>query len=430
MIAEVVSIGDELTTGQRLDTNSQWLATRLGELGLKVLYHTTVADELDANVRALRQAVERADVVVASGGLGPTADDLTREALAGVAGVELVLDQPSLDHIRALFARRARPMAPSNNVQAMFPNGSTPIPNPHGTAPGIAIWVPRPGRPDCRIYALPGVPAEMKEMWPWVEGHLREGGLAGQIIRHWRIKCFGTGESDLEAMLPDLIRRGRDPSVGITVSDATITLRITAAGATERECYARMAPTIDTIRQCLGTLVFGEEEDELEHAVSRLLARLDARLSAAEWGTGGRIAHWFRDDPRCAEFFGGGVVVSDAQSAARLLNLDADALTAGADSATFVRAMALGLKRKLDAEYTLAVGRFPEMPGPGTAVAVPEVPPEVHFALATPHDVLARSARYGGHPAILKVRAAKQALDMVRLYLQSQITSPQGTQMA
>src|SRR5262245_50641969 len=156
MTAEVIAIGDELTSGQRLDTNSQWLAERLGELGVPVLFHTTVADDLAANVRVFKAAIDRADIVVASGGLGPTADDLTRDALAAATGTQLVLDEASLAHIRALFARRRnREMPPRNRVQAMFPEGSRPIPNPHGTAPGIAVAVPRPGRGPCHFFALP-----------------------------------------------------------------------------------------------------------------------------------------------------------------------------------------------------------------------------------------------------------------------------------
>ena len=240
MHAEIISIGDELTSGQRLDTNSQWLSTRLGELGVQVMYHTTVADDLEANVQVFRQAAQRADLIVATGGLGPTADDLTRDALAAVAGVELVLDEAALAHIESLFARRKRPMPERNRVQAMFPRGSRVIPNPAGTAPGIDIEMPRPGKSPARIFALPGVPAEMHEMWEQTVAPAIAA-LMGKprVIRHKQIKCFGVGESDLEQMLPDMIRRGRDPQVGITVHGATITLRITASGDTAEACYER-----------------------------------------------------------------------------------------------------------------------------------------------------------------------------------------------
>ena len=273
MIAEVISIGDELTSGQRLDTNSQWISERLGEIGVRVMYHTTVADDLAANVRVFREAAERVDIVVATGGLGPTADDLTREVLAEVVGQPLELREAVLVSIRALFARRKREMPERNIVQAKFPRGARVVPNPHGTAPGVDLDVPRNSRPACRIIALPGVPAELFEMWRETVGPaLARHVGAKRVVRHQRIKCFGVGESDLEQMLPDLIRRGRDPSVGITVSEATITLRITALGDSDGDCRQRMAPTIATIHDHLGSLVFGQEDDELEHSVARQLA--------------------------------------------------------------------------------------------------------------------------------------------------------------
>src|SRR5262245_7193350 len=272
MRAEIISIGDELTTGQRLDTNSQWLAERLLEIGVPVAFHTTVGDQLADNVLVFRQACERADLVVATGGLGPTADDLTRQALADVAGVELVQDDASLAHIKALFARRKREMPASNIIQAQFPQGSRPIFNPNGSAPGIDISIDRAVGKPARVFALPGVPAEMKEMWaatvgPAIQEHIG----VKKVIAHYRIKCFGVGESDLEAMLPDIIARNRYPLVGITVSQATITLRVTAEGETPAAAREAMQPTIETIHQCLGDLIFGYEEDELEDAVIRLL---------------------------------------------------------------------------------------------------------------------------------------------------------------
>ena len=220
---------------------------------------------------------------MATGGLGPTADDLTREVLARVSGRELVLDEPTLEHIRRLFARFKRDMPERNRVQALFPAGSRIIPNPNGTAPGILLDVARSAGGACRIFALPGVPAEMFEMFKHdVAPAVLERSVQPRIIRHRRIKCFGAGESHVEAMLPDLIRRGRRPSVGITVSDATITLRITADGATADECLAAAEPTAALIRESLGSLVFGEEDDELEDSVARLLAQGNKTLATIE----------------------------------------------------------------------------------------------------------------------------------------------------
>ena len=254
---------------------------------------------------------------MATGGLGPTADDLTRDAVAQAIGVELVFDEPSFEHIRALFARHNRPMPERNRLQAMFPAGSRPIDNPGGTAPGIWLEAARPGRAPCRLFALPGVPAEMREMFaatvaPAVAALLGEP----RLIRHRRIKCFGAGESQLEEMLPDLIRRGRSPSVGITVHEATITLRITASGRTDEECLAAMRPTEETIRQALGVLVFGSEDDELQDVVLRLLAERRQTVSTVEWGTRGRLARWLAAATANHHCLAGSLVI-DSLSAVR-----------------------------------------------------------------------------------------------------------------
>ena len=166
MHAEIISpSGTEFASGQLLDTNSQWLSLRLEELGIHVLYHATVGDELEAIVQVFRQAFRRSDVIVTTGGLGPTADDLTREALAKATGRKLVMDPHALEHIRKLFARRKREMPKTNKVRRYFRKESRVVHNPNGTAPGIDIEVSRCPAAPCRLFALPGVPAEMKEMW-------------------------------------------------------------------------------------------------------------------------------------------------------------------------------------------------------------------------------------------------------------------------
>lgn len=413
MIAEVISIGDELTSGQRLDTNSQWLSERLGELGIRVMYHTTVADDLAANVRVFRQAVERADVIVASGGLGPTADDLTREAIAQAAGVDLVLDEPSLQHIQRLFAHRKREMPPANRVQAMFPRESRVIPNPHGTAPGIDRSMPRAGQSPARIFALPGVPAEMREMWHGtVAVALAEmAGPDRKVIRHRCIKCFGVGESDLEQMLPDLIRRGREPQVGITVSKATITLRITAQGADEAACLSAMEPTIATIRQCLGSLIYGEENDELHHVVLRELDNRRQTLATAEWSTRGTLAHWLGETPSTTNAFRGGLLLSHA-SAFGALGPGAESLAAVANSSReFVEKLAALTRQQFGTDYALVIGPAPNNATPGQTVG------EVQVALASAGGIVAQAFPYAGHPDILVPRTGKQALNLLRLAL-------------
>lgn len=414
MIAEVISIGDELTSGQRLDTNSQWLSQQLGDLGVQVRYHTTVADDLDANVRVFRAAVDRADIVVSSGGLGPTADDLTRDSLAQVAGVPLELDEASLAHIRGLFARHNREMPERNRLQAMFPAGARPIFNANGTAPGIDLAVARSTGGSARVFALPGVPAEMFEMFgSWVAPTVMAMQPEPRVIRHRRIKCFGAGESQVEQMLPDLIRRGRQPSVGITVHAATITLRITAAGRTPEECYAAMQTTVETIHQCLGNLVFGEEDDELEDVVVRQLAEQHKTLATVEGGTGGLLAQWLtRAAPAQPGGYQGGVVLSNAIAAPAVLGGDPGSWQASATSEEFATAAAASCRAQFAADYALAVGFFPDDAGGTSGTA-----PSYYFALATPDKVICRSGTLISHPSIWQPRAAKGALNLLRLAL-------------
>jgi nicotinamide-nucleotide amidase len=418
MHAEVISIGDELTSGQRLDTNSQWLSTRLGEIGVRTMYHTTVADDLAANMGVFQAAIERADVIVASGGLGPTADDLTRDAIAAAAGVALQLDEPTLVNIESMFARRGRTMTANNRVQAMFPVGSRIIPNPAGTAPGIDLEIPRPNRSNARIFALPGVPAEMCEMWEaTVEPAIRAMVGAARVIRHRRIKCFGVGESELESKLPDLIRRGRVPSVGITVHGATITLRITAEGDSPAACEALMTPTINTIHQCLGDLVFGEEDDELEHAVLHLLQTKNKTLATAEWGSGGMIAHWLSEAPDSRACFLGGLVLPNIKAVHNLVQPAGRAAISESrpDEAGFskllVEQMAAACREVFGADYGLSVGELPQSDSNAAETA------RLWFAVASESGTKAVSAPYIGHPDILKARGGKQALNLLRLTL-------------
>jgi nicotinamide-nucleotide amidase len=411
MRAEIIAIGDELTTGQRLDTNSQWLAERLLEIGMPVAFHTTVGDQLADNVLVFRQACERADIVVATGGLGPTADDLTRQALAHLAGVPLVQDDASLAHIKALFAGRKREMPATNLIQAQFPQGSRPIPNPHGTAPGIEIAIPHAVGNSARVFALPGVPAEMKEMWAATVGPAIQAQLGiRKVIAHYRIKCFGVGESDLEAMLPDLIARSRYPLVGITVSRATITLRITAEGETHEAARAAMQPTIDTIQQCLGGLIFGEEEDELQDAVIRQLRARGETLSVVEMGTGGLICDWLSECGGSEDVFKGGAVIRD-ETAFQALALAQRALSSAGLRSEFActelacTELASAWRTQFGTDWTLAVGPFP---------GENDSDRSVFFGLANRGDAISKAITFGGHPSILKQRTAKQALDWLR----------------
>jgi nicotinamide-nucleotide amidase len=420
MRAEIIAIGDELTSGQRLDTNSQWLSERLNELGVPVAFHTTVGDDIETNVAAFRAAIDRADIVVATGGLGPTADDLTREAIAIAAGVELEQDDASLAHIRNLFSRRGRAMPEQNVRQAQFPRGSRPVPNPHGTAPGIDMKIPRSCCPPCRLFALPGVPAEMFAMWSAsVAPAIAAAMPSRRVIRHRRIKCFGAGESDIEAMLPDMIRRKREPLVGITVSGATITLRVTASGPNESACQRAMEPTVAQIREMLGELVFGENDDELEHAVIRLLEVRSKSVAVAEWATDGLVTQWLAEAAAASNVFRGGITVRDVASLDLLTGVasDIDAI-ASKETASL---MAQSVRERTGADMGLGIAAFPAQgPVEPTAAASPhgaEMSGTLHVALARSDNVRVKGFPLASHPAITKTRSAKHALNMLRLAL-------------
>jgi nicotinamide-nucleotide amidase len=419
MRAEIIAIGDELTSGQRLDTNSQWLSERLGEIGIPVAFHTTVGDDLENNIAVFRTAIERAELVVATGGLGPTADDLTRDAVAAAAGVDLVQDDAALAHIRSLFARRKREMPERNKLQAQFPRGSRVVPNPDGTAPGIDLTVPRSCGPPCRVIALPGVPAEMFAMWNETVAPALTGGQSEKrVICHRRIKCFGVGESDLEAMLPDMIRRKREPLVGITVSGATITLRITASGPNETACRKAMEPTVAQIRNILGVLVFGEEDDELEHAVVRLLNDRVRSVAVAEWATDGLVSQWLAEVAGDSNCLRAGIVVRDTNALTKLLQIDLSANSvATPESAS---AMARAVQQLTGADYGLGIAAFPtsgpEVPTAAASLNI-DMGGTLHVALAAGDNVRVKSFPIATHPAITKTRSAKQALNMLRLEL-------------
>lgn len=418
MRAEVISIGDELTSGQRLDTNSQWLSQRLGELGIRVMYHTTVADDLAANVDVMRAALARADIVIATGGLGPTADDLTREALAAAVGRELYLDEGALAQITALFSKRGREMPERNRVQAQFPVGSRIVPNPHGSAPGIDMTFTRPDQTTSRVFCLPGVPAEMREMWSATIVPALQALLGTtRMIRHRVIKCFGVGESDLETLLPDLIRRGREPQVGITVHAATISLRITTNTESEEAAAQLAQPTLQTIRECLGALVYGEGDDELEHAVLRLLAEQGSTLATAEWGTNGLMSHWLENAAQDRPMYAGGSVLNGMRSLKNILGDHAPPDEELRERQTRVRAMAEHCRHQWGATWGLAIGDAPTTSTNGANIQ--ETVPRIWVALAGPAGTEYKEFPFTGHPDILVPRAAKQALNFLRLKLRA-----------
>jgi nicotinamide-nucleotide amidase len=410
MKAETISIGSELTSGQNLDTNAQWLSRRLAEIGIAVGWHTTVADDLDDNAAAFLIAAQRAQLILVTGGLGPTQDDLTREACARAAGVHLVLREDVLEHIRALFASRRRTMPDRNRVQALFPAGAEPIANVLGTAPGI--WM-RLGE-ESILAAMPGVPSEMYVMFEReVQPRLLQMGLGGGVLVQRKINVFGAGESAVEEKVADLTRRGHVPEVGITVSDATISLRITARAASRAEAKRQIAPVEQTIRERLTNLVFGVEDEELQQVVARLMSERALTLATAESITAGLVAHRLGQVPGASQWLLGGVVSYDRRIKTEILGVPPALIDEhGAVSAPVVEAMAVGVRSRFRSDLGVStVG----LAGPTSEGDKPVG--LVYVGLAWDGGVAHQSFNWAGTRLEIQSRTAKLALNRLRLHL-------------
>jgi nicotinamide-nucleotide amidase len=417
MKVEVIAIGSELTSGRNLDTNSPWLSRALYSLGFPVRFHTTLADDLEENIAAFRVAAQRADLVITTGGLGPTQDDLTREALAQLAGVELQFHQPSLDAIALLFAQRGRQMTERNRVQAFFPQGAIPIANPVGTAP--AIWQERlrPGKPATVFVALPGVPSEMRYLFEQeIKPRLlqRFPQRAGVILER-KINTFGLGEAAIEEKLLDLTRRGHLPEVGITASDATISLRIFGTGKTQEEAEAQIAPVEAIIRERLGDYVFGAGEEELQHAVARLVAAKHKTVAVAESLTGGLVMYRLCQVPGISAFFLGGCVAYSNESKTTQLGVSVDLIALhGAVSPPVAQAMAVGARERFGTDLAISTTGIA---GPGGATPTKPVG-LAYLGLAWPGGVSHREINWIGAERLdIMSRTAKAALNALRLWL-------------
>jgi nicotinamide-nucleotide amidase len=423
MIAEILSTGAELVLGQIADTNSAWLSARLAEIGVPVRRHTTVGDDLADIVGALREACARSDVVLMTGGLGPTEDDLTRPALAELTGRPLVLNPASLEQIKARFAKMGRPMPPENAVQAMHPEGAEPIENHWGTAPGIHAAViadPKnalPGEPvrKVHLFVMPGVPREMTAMYDAsVLPALRGLAPAGRVILTRALNCFGLGESQIGLKIKHLMARGRNPSVGTNVHEGVIRVKVTSQGDDRERAAAALEAAAAEVRSLLGDIVFGEDADTLETAVGRLLAASKQTVATAESCTGGLLGALLTNVPGISAHYLEGIVSYGNAAKMRLLGVPEETLRAhGAVSEPTAQAMAVGCRERSGADLAVSITGIA---GPGGGSAEKPVG-LVYLGLATSAGCTVHRRQFVGDRDQVRDRAAKTALDLLRLRL-------------
>lgn len=361
--AEIICVGTELLLGDILNSNAQYLAQQLAQLGIAHHYQTVVGDNPLRLTRAIAIACERARLIIFTGGLGPTPDDITTETIANFFGVPLVENPEVLADIKAKFAERDRTMSKNNRKQAMLPQGAEVLSNPQGTAPGI-LWQPRPG---LFLMTFPGVPRELRTMWQTSAiPYLQANGWGNGVIHSRTLKFWGTSESGLATKVEDFLKL-ENPTVAPYASDGVIKLRISAKADTQAMAEEMIAPVAKEIKAIGGSDCFGEDNDTLGHAVGRLLLKHNATLAVAESCTGGGLGAMITAVPGSSAYFMGGVISYDNAIKERLLGVSAQDLAHhGAVSAQVAEQMAAGVRKQLNTDWGISITGIAG-PGGGSA---------------------------------------------------------------
>jgi nicotinamide-nucleotide amidase len=412
MSAEILCIGTELLLGNITNGNARWIAEQLAALGIPHHRQLVVGDNRDRLIAELQAAAQRCRVLITTGGLGPTPDDLTTEAIAAAFGAPLVEHPQVWAEIQARLAARGRPCAASNRRQAFLPEGAALLPNPTGTAPGM-IWSPRP---DFTILTFPGVPSEMRAMWeataaPW----LRAAGLAEGVFASRMLHFWGVGESNLAEQMADLLE-GTNPTAAPYAGSGEVKLRITARAATAEAAVQLLEPVEAEIRARTGALCFGVDEASLASVVLEQLRSRGQTLAVAESCTGGGLGASLAAVPGASDVLLGGVIAYANSVKQGLLGVPAALLEAhGAVSDAVARAMAEGARRATGADWALAITG---VAGPGGGSAEKPVG-LVHIAVAGPAGCSSEGMRFGASRgrSWIQTLAAGEALNRLRLAL-------------
>lgn len=409
--AEIVTIGTEILLGDLVDTNTTWLSRRLAALGVGIYRHTTIGDNRERIIGALRDAAARADLVITTGGLGPTSDDLTNECLAVLTGREMVEYPQAREHVDEMFRKFGRKPTSSNYKQALFPKGTELIPNPLGTAMGALLDT------DGTLFAtLPGVPSEMKRMFADTLEPLIQSRSDGSIVSR-TLWFAGIGESALAEKVQDFLD-ATDPTVAPLAGQGKVRLRITTRAATPEEAEAKIAPVEKEILSRVGEFFFGEDDETLESAVGRLLGERGATVALAESCTGGLLAKRLTDVPGSSAYFVEGLVTYSNESKERLLGVPRELIEEhGAVSEPVARKMAEGARALAGSDYGLSVTG---VAGPGGGTEEKPVG-LVYVGISDGEDTTAERvdlSAWSESREAVRERSANRALDLLRLRLE------------
>ena len=407
---EILSVGTELLLGNIANTDAQMLSQGLSELGLNVFWHTVVGDNLQRAEEAVALAKKRADIIITTGGLGPTCDDLTKNVLAEAFGKKLVFDEGSAERIRSYFNRIGRTMTDNNLQQAMLPEGCTILPNDWGTAPGCAFEAD-----GVHVIMLPGPPSECRPMFQYrAKPYLLS--LSEGVIASHTIKLFGIGESTMEAQLRDQMNAMSNPTLAPYAKEGECELRVTAKAAADEEAQALLQPTVAQVRELFGDKVYGVDVPSLEYVVIRDLKEKGLTIGTAESCTGGLMAKRLTDVPGASAAFRGGIVSYTNEIKAGVLGVPQDMLDRlGAVSGEVAAAMAEGARRVLGCDIALSSTGVagPDRDDRGNEVGT------MFVAIATPEGTRVRALHLGARPMRerLRTQTASHAFDLARRYL-------------
>lgn len=409
MNVEILAVGSELLLGQIANTNAQYISQRLSQLGINVYYHTVVGDNRKRMLEALKIASSRADIIITTGGLGPTLDDITKETVAEYLGLPLVLHQPSVDAIREYFRSRNRICTQNNLKQAMFPEKAIVLKNSVGTAPGAII------EEDEKIYIiLPGPPRELKPMFekyvmPYLEGK------SGEKIFSRVLRIYGMGESMVEEKVRDLLEKQQNPTIAPLASFGEVTLRLTVKCKRDQDPWPLIKPLEDEIRRRLGDAIYGVDDDTLERVVVDLLKKNDCTLATAESCTGGLIANRITNVPGASEVFLEGMITYSNESKIKRLGVSEDTLRRyGAVSSQTAEEMVRGILKESGAHIGIGVTGIAG-PGGGT----PDKPVGlVYIGIGSKNgDIKVVKYNFYGNREQIKFSVANAALDNIRRLL-------------